>query len=111
LPLNQAILADITQLKIKQIQKRIEQQHHINLNIANTVVQHIVDQCQQQSIGARQIDNILTKTLLPNISELFLKGIISGKAITQIRVTLNSNGQLSYEANSEKKTTTRKLKK
>jgi ATP-dependent Clp protease ATP-binding subunit ClpA len=45
--------------------------------------------------GARNVDNILTNTLLPEISKQILAGIAEGTRATSIRVGIGDNVRLS----------------
>ena len=47
--------------------------------------------------GARNVDRILTHTLLPEISQEFLARMAVGKAITKVHVSLPSEGGFRYE--------------
>jgi type VI secretion system protein VasG len=42
------------------------------------------------------VDNILTNTLLPEMSRMLLKNIASGGALTSIRVGVGEDGSFSY---------------
>jgi type VI secretion system protein VasG len=47
--------------------------------------------------GARNVDNILTNTMLPDISRQLLEAIAEGTKPGAIRVHVDADGGLSYE--------------
>jgi len=46
--------------------------------------------------GARNVDNILTNTLLPEISRQLLACIAEGKKLESIRVDVGADGNFAY---------------
>ena len=50
-------------------------------------------QCES---GARNVDNILTNTLLPDISRMLLAEMVEGGRPQRIRVTIDAGGDFEY---------------
>ena len=46
--------------------------------------------------GARNVDNILTNTVLPDISRTLLGKIAEGEKLSSIRIGVGSDGDFSY---------------
>ena len=59
------------------------------------MVKLIASRCTELESGGRMIDAILTNTMLPRISEEFLKRMMEGKAIERVHVSVEA-GQFGY---------------
>ena len=57
----------------------------------------VAARCTEVESGARNVDNILTNTLLPEISVLLLEAIAERRAAGHIRVGVDDDGALYYE--------------
>jgi type VI secretion system protein VasG len=57
----------------------------------------IAGRCTEVAGGARNIDHILTRTLLPEMSAEFLARMAEGRAITSVRVGMSPEGAFQYE--------------
>jgi len=59
------------------------------------VVKLIASRCTELESGGRMIDAILTNTVLPRISEEFLKRMMEGKPIERVHVRVE-DGEFSF---------------
>ncbi len=57
----------------------------------------IASRCKESESGARNIDAIITRNLLPEISQEFLSRMAKGEAITSVRVGADDKGGFQYE--------------
>ena len=62
-----------------------------------TLVNAVAARCTEVESGARNVDNILTNTLLPEVSILLLEAIAGGTRPGAVRVSVNENGDFAYE--------------
>src|SRR6185436_5680730 len=69
-PLSPSMLGGI--VRLNRIRKRIEDNHDAAFEYTDAVVDHIVAQCNDPDSGGRMIDNIVTNTLLPELSRHIL---------------------------------------
>ena len=53
--------------------------------------------CTEVESGARNVDNILTNTLLPDISRQLLTGMAAGAAMARINVGIGTDGAFVYQ--------------
>ena len=53
--------------------------------------------CTEVETGARNVDHILTRTLLPDISRDLLARMAGGQAVSRVHVTLGDGGAFRYE--------------
>ena len=80
LPLSESGLKKIIQLKLQKIQVRVQQQYQVQLVYTPEIEEEILNACQQQNIGARQIDQMLSNEVLPVLSRYFLDGLFKPKS-------------------------------
>ncbi len=74
--LGESILSEIVSLKLKRIQSRLQEEHKMQLIYLDHVVKKILSACHQQNIGARQIDNIINQSILPQLSQVVLNAVL-----------------------------------
>ena len=90
------MLTGIVRLQLGRIAKRIEENHDAQLVYGDDVVQHIVSICNDPDSGGRMIDNIVTNTLLPELSRHFLNRALEKSEISSARVDVK-DGVFQYE--------------
>jgi len=91
-PVRDEVLKQIVRLKLGKVQRRIAETHRIPLAFDDTLVEAVAARCTEVESGARNVDNILTNTLLPEISVRLLERIAAGEKLTGIRVSVNEVG-------------------
>ena len=67
-PIRDEALKQIIRLKLGKIQRRLKENHAMSLQYDDAVLNAIAARCTEVESGARNVDNILTNTLLPEIS-------------------------------------------
>src|SRR5215510_12126482 len=77
-PVRDEALKKIVVLKLGKIQRRLKENHKIDLTWDDPLVEEVARRCTEVESGARNVDNILTNTLLPNISRRILTGMAEG---------------------------------
>src|SRR5262249_39605533 len=95
-PIRDEALKKIIHLKLAKIQKRLMETHHVQLTFTDELVDEVANRCTEVESGARNVDSILTNTLLPEISKLLLGRIAEGQTLGSIRVSLDSEGNFIY---------------
>ena len=65
------------------------------------LVGEITNRCTEVESGARNIDNILTNTLLPDLSRVLLEAMVEGNPPERVHVTLDDGGQFAYVRDDE----------
>jgi len=56
----------------------------------------VVARCTEVQSGARNVDNILTNTMLPSISTMLLESLAGGERPGTVRVAVDAAGDLQY---------------
>jgi type VI secretion system protein VasG len=97
-PVRDENLKQIVRLKLGKVRRRIAETHRVTLAYDDAVVSAVAARCTEVESGARNVDNILTNTLLPEISRRILETMALGGGIGSLSVGVAENGDLTYEA-------------
>jgi type VI secretion system protein VasG len=95
-PLRDEAMKTIVTLKLGKIQRRIRENHKIELTYAPEVVAEVAKRCTEVESGARNVDNILTNTMLPDISRYLLSRMADRQKPSGIHVSVASDGKFVY---------------
>jgi len=95
-PIRDESMKKIIVLKLGKIQRRIQENHKISLNYDDKLIDEVAKRCTEVESGARNVDNILTNTLLPDISRQILAGMAEGQKLKSIRVGIGADGGFEY---------------
>lgn len=95
-PVRDEALKQIVRLKLGKIKRRLHENHKIDLVHDETLINEVANRCTEVESGARNVDNILTNTLLPDISRRILASLADGEKLSSIRVSIGENGQFVY---------------
>jgi type VI secretion system protein VasG len=90
-PLSDAMLERIVRLQLERIRRRVQDNHRIPFDYDDEVVKLVVSRCTETESGGRMIDAILTNTVLPRVSEEFLRCLVEGRPMTRVRVGVSDN--------------------
>jgi type VI secretion system protein VasG len=96
LPIRDENLKQIIRLKLGKIQRRMQENHKIDLTFDGALVDEVANRCTEVESGARNVDNILTNTLLPDISRQLLGRMASNEPMERIHVGIGTNGAFEY---------------
>jgi type VI secretion system protein VasG len=96
-PIDDASLRKIIHLKLGQIGQRLQASHHVPFTYSDELVSAVMARCTEVESGARNIDHILTGTLLPEVSAEMLSRMISGSALSRVSVTADAGNGFKYD--------------
>lgn len=96
-PISDDVLVEIIHLKLSKIQQRIATNHKAELVFDDKLVEAVLARCTEVDSGARNVDNILNGTLLPEVAETVLSRMAQGQTFERIKVSAHKNGQFKYE--------------
>ncbi len=96
-PLDDDNLMKIAEINLNKIRKRVQNHYGAKLDYHEDVLLHIVARCQESDIGARNIENILNKTLLPEMAALCLDRMANELEINHIQINVDDEGDFQYE--------------
>ncbi|PHV22396.1 type VI secretion system ATPase TssH [Janthinobacterium sp. BJB446] len=95
-PISDDVLVNIIGLKLGKIAQRIAANHKAEFSHDEALVDAVLARCTEVDSGARNVDNILNGTVLPEIAESVLAKMAEGAAITKIKVSASKQGQFKY---------------
>ena len=95
-PIPDEVLVRIIELKLGKIARRIALNHKAELTYDEALVEAVLARCTEVDSGARNVDNILNGSLLPEIAESVLANMAEGKTIAKIKVSADKKGQFKY---------------
>ncbi len=97
-PLRDEILKRICLLKLNSIGRRVQETYGTPFTFDDAVPDTIVSRCKEVESGARNIDNILSRSLLPELSAQLLARMASGEKINRVQVGMDlSSGNFRYD--------------
>jgi type VI secretion system protein VasG len=94
-PLSDEMIGAIARLQLGRIAKRIKETRKIPFSYDDEVIKLITSRCTELESGGRMIDAILTNTVLPKISDEFLRRMMEGKPIERVHVNV-TDGEFGY---------------
>ena len=95
-PVRDEVLRTIIILKLGKVQRRLRETHRVELLANDAVIDAIAARCTEVESGARNVDNILTNTVLPAVSRLLLQSMVAGGRYQSIVVSVNERGDFEY---------------
>ncbi len=91
-PVRDEALKQIIRLKVGKLQRRLQETHRMALLHDESLVDAICDRCTEVESGARNVDNILTNSLMPEISRMILESLAEGVKPSAVRVSVGEGG-------------------
>jgi type VI secretion system protein VasG len=96
-PIADDIMKKIIELQLGRIRSRLMENHRAQFTFDPALVDEVARRCTEVESGARNVDHILTRTLLPEISREFLGKMASGEAISRVHISVGGKGEFQYE--------------
>jgi type VI secretion system protein VasG len=96
-PISDDALLKIIELQLGKIKTRMQQNNRTQFTYDEAVVTEIARRCTEVESGARNVDHILTRTLLPEISREVLARMAAGESVERVHVGVTDAGEFQYE--------------
>jgi type VI secretion system protein VasG len=96
-PLDDTMLKSIVRLQLKKIGDRLRENHRAEFTYDDSLVTMIAGRCKEVESGARNVDHILTGTLLPEMAGEILSRSVDGRAIKSVHITGSPQGTFVYQ--------------
>lgn len=96
-PISDDILRLIIKLQLGKIKNRIADNHGAQFSYDDAVIETVASRCTDVDSGARNVYNILTGTLLPEMSGEVLSRMASGEGIKTVHVKVGDGGNFAYD--------------
>jgi len=94
-PVRDEALKQIIRLKLGKIQKRLLDTHRVALVYDDVLLNEIAGRCTEVESGARNVDNILSNTMLPELSRQILTQLAGGEKADRVTISV-ADGALTY---------------
>ncbi len=95
-PISDPVLEQIIRLKLSRIAARTAANHRAAFEYDEKLVDAVLARCTEVDSGARNVDHILSGTLLPELAEQVLARMSEGGQIERIKVSADKNGRFKY---------------
>jgi type VI secretion system protein VasG len=96
-PIRDDVMRLIIKLQLGRIGRRMKENHRAAFSYSDQLVDTVAGRCKEVESGARNVDHILTRSLLPELSETFLSRMAAGEPITKVHVTVDDAGKFVYQ--------------
>ena len=95
-PLGDEQIMGIVKLKLGRLAERIKLNHAAQFTFDDAVVRTITERCTEVDSGARNVDYILTQSVLPELSSLVLERMALDQPFAAIAMSLDAQGRFAY---------------
>ena len=95
-PLGDEEIRRIVRLQLTKLQQLFREQHRAALSYEEAVIDAIAHRCTEVDSGARNIDHILTHTLLPELAAEVLERMARQETFSEVHVALGPGGGFVY---------------
>jgi type VI secretion system protein VasG len=95
-PLRDVNMKKIVRLKLNKIVKRIAANHGACFSYDDHLVDTIAARCTEVDFGARNIDNILSGSLLPEVAGEVLERMSRSEPVQEIKASVGEDGRFAY---------------
>ena len=83
-------------MKLARIGERIARNHQARFSHDESLVEAVLARCTEVDSGARNVDQILNGSVLPEIAVAVLSRMAGALPLSRIHVGANAHGQFSY---------------
>ncbi|WBV44903.1 type VI secretion system ATPase TssH [Pseudoroseomonas cervicalis] len=99
-PLAPEILRRIVALNLRRIERRLRETYGVTLQIGEGVLDSIAARCTETDSGARNVETILTRTVLPELSSRILAVMMQGGRLSGVTLGVGADGNFDYHITS-----------
>jgi type VI secretion system protein VasG len=96
-PLGDEVLKSIIRLKLGQIGGRVRDNYRAKFEYDDALVDTVAGRCKEVETGARNVDHILTGTLLPELAREFLARMADGRPVSRVKIAVGDGGRFAYD--------------
>lgn len=95
-PLSRDVLRQISRIKLDKVGNRLHDAHGMAFEYSGEVVDALAGQCSRADSGARNIDEIIQRTLLPEASKCILQWMMCDEVPRSLQVDIDDSGDFTY---------------
>lgn len=98
-PLTEDVIQLIVKLKLNKVGRRVMESYKAEFSYSDAVVDNFAARCTEVDSGARTIDHVITRTILPAISREFLTRMGQQQPISSVKLLVDDDQRIVYEIN------------
>jgi type VI secretion system protein VasG len=95
--LSDEVIRKIVKLQLSRVGERVQLNHRAQFSYADEVIEAIASRCKDVESGARNVDQIITGTLLPELAQEFLSRMSQGQTVQSVRIEIGEGGDFEYK--------------
>ncbi len=95
-PLSDTVIRKIIEMQLAKIGSRLKENHKAVFSYDPKVIEAVAARCKEVESGARNVDSIINKTLLPSIASEVLARQAEGRAVSKVQIGVGDAGQFTY---------------
>ena len=84
-------------LQLGRVVKRVQENYKATVTYSDDMVGAIASRCTEVESGARNVEQIIQRTLLPEISSEFLGAMADGRSINKVHMGVDKDGKFEYK--------------
>ena len=96
-PLPPEIIKEIVAINFGRVRQRVKAAYGAELQWSPAVIEAVAQRCTESQSGARNIENILNRTVTPELAERMLARMADRQEVATVRLDLDSDGEFVYE--------------
>lgn len=96
-PISDQVMRLIIKLQLGRVGRRLKENHNASFSYDESVINEVASRCKEVESGARNVDHILTGTLLPEMAGEFLSRMAAKQSVSQVTVKVGADGNFIYE--------------
>ncbi|MBV8589321.1 MAG: type VI secretion system ATPase TssH, partial [Acetobacteraceae bacterium] len=97
MPLSPETIRQIVGLQLGRIAPRVREAYRANFEYEPAVAEAIAARCTESSVGARNVEHILSRSLLPELSAEVLARLAEGAPVQSVSVGMSESGSFRYD--------------
>jgi type VI secretion system protein VasG len=95
-PISDDVMRRIIRLQLERVAERMRDIHNAELSYGEDVIECVANRCHEVESGARNVDQILTHTLLPQISREILMRMGRCQALSRVHISVDDKAGFGY---------------
>ncbi len=96
LPLAPEIIRRIVGMQLDRVGRRVRDAYGAQFAYDDAAVAQIAARCTESASGARNVENILSRTVLPALSAQVLSHMADGLSLNQVTLVTDADGGFDY---------------
>ncbi|MBY0397432.1 MAG: type VI secretion system ATPase TssH, partial [Thermoleophilia bacterium] len=93
-PLSPAVMAGIARMQLDRIGARVREHHGATFTYDDALVDLLIAHCNDAGSGARNIDQLLNRRLMPDLSRKILARMAEGIPVATVKVSVDEFGEI-----------------